>query len=162
MSLEETLSGWTGPSSDTEQDKQDRTKRMVQEAVAAHGPFDDCSISVYSKGSYANNTNVRTDSDVDIAVQCHEVEYWEEETSGAHPPSDRYAGIWTPDKLRSESCQPSEPSSQAKSTLTAQPRLGSIRVPPEWLLTSCRASTTATTPHPGEVVRARGYSPIQD
>jgi hypothetical protein len=103
MSLEDALSGWTGPSSDTEQDKQERTERMVQDAVREHGAFDDCSLSVYAKGSYANNTNVRADSDVDIAVQCHEVMYWEEEEAGAKPsPGTPYTGIWTPEKLRSE------------------------------------------------------------
>lgn len=68
MSLEDTLSGWTGPSSDTEQDKQDRTIRMIREAVQSHDAFDDCTLSVYPKGSYANNTNVRADSDVDVAI----------------------------------------------------------------------------------------------
>jgi len=31
MSLEDQLSGWTGPSSDTEKDKQDRTERIKKE-----------------------------------------------------------------------------------------------------------------------------------
>lgn len=98
MSLEETLSGWTGPSSDTEQEKQERTERMVREAVRDHSAFDDCSLRVYAKGSYANNTNVKTDSDVDIAVQCQEVMYWE----GSHTGGTPYEGPWTPTKLRSE------------------------------------------------------------
>ncbi len=102
MTLEDTLAGWTGPSSDTEQDKQQRTERMVCEAIQNHAPFADCRITVYAKGSYANNTNVRADSDVDIAVQCHEVEYWEEEAPGAHPPGEAYSGMWTPAKLRME------------------------------------------------------------
>lgn len=102
MTLEQTLQGWTGPSSATEQDRQDRTQRMVREAVANHPALKNCHLSVYVKGSYANNTNVKADSDVDIAVQCHEVEYWREETAGAHPPSSKYAGIWTPTKLRSD------------------------------------------------------------
>lgn len=102
MSLEDQLSGWTGPSSDTEQDKQDRTVRMVKEAIQAHAAFDDCSLSVYAKGSYANNTNVRADSDVDVAVQCHEVMYWEEAEPGVKPPGTPYTGIWTREKLRSE------------------------------------------------------------
>lgn len=102
MSLEETLQGWTGPSSDTEQDKQERTERMVREAIAAHSAFDDCSLTVYAKGSYANNTNVRADSDVDIAVQCHEAEYWSEAKTGMHPTVTPYTGIWTPSKLRTE------------------------------------------------------------
>jgi hypothetical protein len=103
MTLEQTLSGWTGPSSETEQDKQDRTERMIREAIAGHNAFSGYSFSAYSKGSYANNTNVRTDSDVDVAVQCHEVAYWGEHTPGAHPPRAAYSGIWTPTKLRSRS-----------------------------------------------------------
>jgi hypothetical protein len=102
MSLDDTLRGWTGPSSDTEQEKQERTERMVREAIQAHEAFDGVRLSVYAKGSYANNTNVKADSDVDVAVQCHEVEYWREEKPGAHPPTTPYAGVWTPTKLRSE------------------------------------------------------------
>lgn len=102
MTLEEKLSNWTGPSSVTEQDKQDRTERMIREAIKEHAAFDGCDLSIYAKGSYANNTNVKADSDVDIAVQCGEAVYWDEATKGAHPPSGSYTGIWTPAKLRSE------------------------------------------------------------
>lgn len=102
MSLEDTLSGWTGPSSDTEQEKQDRTQRMIREAVDVHEKFKDGTFTVYAKGSYPNNTNVRTDSDVDIAVHCHDLFYWEEEVPGTHTTGGRYAGEWTPDRLRAE------------------------------------------------------------
>lgn len=102
MSLEDKLSGWTGPSSDTEKDKQDRTERMIREAITSHTPFDNCSLKVFAKGSYANNTNVRADSDVDIAVECTDALYWEETEEGNHPPGESYEGIWTPAKLRSE------------------------------------------------------------
>jgi len=102
MSLEDQLSGWTGPSSDTEKDKQDRTERMIREAIDSHAPFDNCSLKVYAKGSYANNTNVRSDSDVDIVVECTDVLYWEEEEQGIHTHGDPYKGIWTPTKLRAE------------------------------------------------------------
>jgi len=102
MSLEDQLSGWTGPSSDTEKDKQDRTERMIREAIDSHAAFDNCSLKVYAKGSYANNTNVRSDSDVDIAVECTDVLYWEEAEQGIHTPGDPYKGIWTPTKLRTE------------------------------------------------------------
>lgn len=102
MSLEDRLRGWTGPSSPTEQDKQDRTERMIREAVKEYPAFDGVDLAVYAKGSYANNTNVKSDSDVDIAVQCGECIYWEEATKGAHPSSSGYAGIWTPARLRSE------------------------------------------------------------
>ncbi|KZY66510.1 hypothetical protein A3735_22980, partial [Oleiphilus sp. HI0061] len=50
----------------------------------------------------ANNTNVRLDSDVDIAVECNDVLYWDESEKGTHNPGTPYEGIWTPEKLRSE------------------------------------------------------------
>lgn len=102
MSLEKQLSGWTGPSSDSEQEKQERTERMVREAINAHAPFAGCDLRVYAKGSYANNTNVRADSDVDIAVECANAIYWDEVDKGLHTPHSEYAGPWTPQKLRDE------------------------------------------------------------
>jgi hypothetical protein len=102
VALEETLNGWTGPSSATEKDKQDRTERMVREAVQNHPAFKGVRLTVYAKGSYANNTNVRADSDVDIVVQCHELEYWKEEVPGTHASTGSYSGPWTPTRLRAE------------------------------------------------------------
>lgn len=102
MSLEDKLAGWTGPSSPTEQDKQERTERMIREAVKEHAAFDSCDLGIYAKGSYANNTNVKSDSDVDIAVQCGEAMYWDVSPDGTHPLMSSYEGIWTPAKLRSE------------------------------------------------------------
>jgi predicted nucleotidyltransferase len=101
MNLEDKLANWTGPSSATEQDKQDRTERMIREAIKGHRPFDDCSLRIYAKGSYANNTNVKADSDVDIAVQCREVVYGDA-AGGGDTPGDPYTGVWTPRKLRAE------------------------------------------------------------
>lgn len=102
IALEDKLSGWTGPSSTTEQKKQERTERMIREAVKEHPAFNGVDLDIYAKGSYANNTNVKADSDVDIAVQCGECVYWDEATKGSHPSSSTYEGIWTPAKLRSE------------------------------------------------------------
>jgi tRNA nucleotidyltransferase (CCA-adding enzyme) len=47
------------------------------------------SVRVYAKGSYANNTNVRRDADVDIAVEWNEtikVDSWRD-TAGMTPAS---------------------------------------------------------------------------
>lgn len=101
--LEDKLAGWIGPSSSTEQDKQERTERMIKDAIKSHSPFGSCSLRVYAKGSYANNTNVRADSDVDIAVQCTDAMYWEEAEPGCKATANSpYAGPWTPQKLRTE------------------------------------------------------------
>jgi hypothetical protein len=102
MSLEDTLKSWTGPSSDTEQEKQERTERMVRDAMTNHPAFRGSRFTVYTKGSYANSTNVRVESDVDVAVQCHEVEYWREDQKGTHASNGSYTGPWTPEKLRRE------------------------------------------------------------
>jgi hypothetical protein len=100
--LEDTLSSWTAPSSSTEQEKQERTVRMVRSAIETHSAFDDCRPSIYAKGSYPNNTNVRSDSDVDIVVQCSEAYLWDVHDGASHTPVALYPGIWTPDRLRSE------------------------------------------------------------
>lgn len=102
MNLEDTLISWTKPSSDSEQKKQDRAERMIRQAINAHETFRECGLSIYAKGSYANNTNVRADSDVDIAVECTDVIYWEEVELGIHGSGVPYTGIWTPKKLRDE------------------------------------------------------------
>src|SRR4051812_38491260 len=75
---------------------------MGKEAVQAYAGLDECSLRGYAKGWNANNTNVRADSDVDVAVQCHDVMYWEEAEPGVKPPGTPYMGIWTPEKLRLE------------------------------------------------------------
>ena len=99
MSLENLLGNWTKPSSDTEQDKQERTERMVKKAISEHSEFHGCNLTVYAKGSYPNNTNVRAESDVDIAVQCSNVFY---HNTAIDVPGEPYRGRWTPAKLRAE------------------------------------------------------------
>lgn len=102
MNLEDRLISWTKPSSDTEQEKQERTERMIREAISSHRAFDDCNLEIYAKGSYANNTNVCSDSDVDIAVECTEVFYWERSEGISTPILAPYEGVWTPSRLRAE------------------------------------------------------------
>ncbi|MDQ6849751.1 MAG: nucleotidyltransferase [Actinomycetota bacterium] len=98
------LSQWVQPSSPDEQTQQERAERMVTEAVKAHPPLATAGLKVYAKGSYPNNTNVRRDSDVDIAAQCTRCEYYEYMPGQA--PAERlgtpYEGPWTPEHLRSE------------------------------------------------------------
>lgn len=99
---EDQLAGWTGPSSATEREKQTHTEKMIREAISAHDAFQGVSYSVYAKGSYANNTNVRSDSDVDIAVECTEVSYFDDKDPNADHSGTPYTGIWTPTYLRSQ------------------------------------------------------------
>lgn len=66
--LEEKLARYKARSSDTEQEKQNRAERMVRAAVDRWNGFNGINLRLLPKGSYKNNTNVRADSDVDIAV----------------------------------------------------------------------------------------------
>jgi len=75
--LEEMLNRYKEPSSPTEQDKQDRAERMVRDGVAAWSGFNGVSIRYLPKGSYKNNTNVKADSDVDIAVIDTDLYYYD-------------------------------------------------------------------------------------
>ena len=106
MITEEKLAGWTGPSSPTEKEKQERTERMIREAINEHDGFDGYrnDFSINANGSYANNTNVKSDSDVDVVVECRDVCYWQEHdpAKGGHPSGNPYTGPWSPDKLRKE------------------------------------------------------------
>lgn len=57
------------PPSDNEDDKRERTEDQIRDALRNYEPLQGRPYSVYTKGSYANNTNVRLDYDVDIAVE---------------------------------------------------------------------------------------------
>lgn len=100
----QTLSQWIKPSSDGEVAQQERALRMVTEAINDWSAFDGVSKKIYAKGSYANNTNVRRDSDVDIAVECHDCMYYDNHPDRApgYRASSPYSGPWTPAKWRLE------------------------------------------------------------
>jgi len=98
------LSKWIRPSSDSEQDRQNRAERMIREAIERHDVFSTTDVAIYAKGSYANNTNVRLDSDVDIVVECRDCFYFDYYPSSIQPsvPSSAYTGKWTPALWREE------------------------------------------------------------
>lgn len=98
------LSRWASSSSPKEKDQQDRAERMVRDAITSWPAFDGVRYTIYTKGSYPNNTNVRADSDVDVVVECHEVFYYDYESGVIVDPSigSPYDGIWTPARWRSE------------------------------------------------------------
>src|SRR3954453_8162624 len=77
---------------------------MITDAIKAHPAFAHTGFRVYAKGSYANNTNVRRDSDVDIVVENRDCFYYEffdcvAPASGTITP---YPGAWTPERWRRE------------------------------------------------------------
>jgi len=70
---EDTFRRWSGPSSDTEEEKRDRAERLIGDGIRESDTLAIHEIRVFTQGSYKNNTNVRADSDVDICVCCTSV-----------------------------------------------------------------------------------------
>jgi hypothetical protein len=75
---EATLRSWVKPPSDNEDNKRNKTEAEIKAALRASANLKPVGYKVYAKGSYANNTNVRLDYDVDIAVECTEFYYHDE------------------------------------------------------------------------------------
>jgi hypothetical protein len=87
--LEDKLSRYKDPSSATEKEKQDRAERMVRDATKGWSGFEEINLEYLVKGSYPNNTNVRFDSDVDIAVLHGGFHYYDD---SALRPADKLTG----------------------------------------------------------------------
>ncbi len=108
---EEQLSKWTAPAFDNEDARRGYTEELIREAIAADEFLASLSIDVYAKGSYKNNTNVRLDSDVDIAVEYTGIVffgYWQSATK---------ENVWAERGIRPYSGRCAMPT--APSTLTA-------------------------------------------
>lgn len=65
---EDTLNNWRYPASDTEETKLANAERMVREAIADSDELKNKSTEIFGQGSYANDTNVKINSDIDINV----------------------------------------------------------------------------------------------
>jgi hypothetical protein len=70
---EEQLSAWTSPAFGNEDERRENTERLISDAIKAHHFLLTLPLKVYAKGSYKNNTNVRRDSDVDVAVEYTDI-----------------------------------------------------------------------------------------
>jgi predicted nucleotidyltransferase len=70
---EDVFCTWGGPPSPTERTKCENAERAIRKAIDASEKLDTRNIEVFAQGSYANRTNVRQDSDVDICVLCDDV-----------------------------------------------------------------------------------------
>jgi hypothetical protein len=64
---------WGKPPSETEKERCAHAVTAVQKAIAASAVLVARGVQVAPQGSYLNNTNVRMDSDVDLAVRCSKV-----------------------------------------------------------------------------------------
>jgi hypothetical protein len=66
---EETFNSWRMPPSTTEENKLQNAEKLVREAIAEDTTLNNFSITIFGQGSYANDTNVRLNSDIDINVR---------------------------------------------------------------------------------------------
>jgi hypothetical protein len=69
MDWEQWLRTSCTPPSASEEDRRQRTEQQIRDALRQYEPLKGRPYKVYTKGSYANNTNVRLNYDVDIAVE---------------------------------------------------------------------------------------------
>ena len=65
---ETTLQTWTVPLSSTEEERVENTIKMIKDAIRSHNELSLMTYEIFAQGSYANNTNVRQNSDIDICV----------------------------------------------------------------------------------------------
>ncbi|AUD25148.1 nucleotidyltransferase [Bacillus cereus group sp. BfR-BA-01119] len=74
-SIEDTCKNWCKPASETETQKCENALRMIKDAIRESDELREMNIHIIPKGSYHNNTNVRLNSDVDIAVVLKDTFY---------------------------------------------------------------------------------------
>jgi len=65
---EETINKWRYPASDTEETKLINAEKMIREAISESDELKSKSIEIFGQGSYANDTNVKINSDIDVNV----------------------------------------------------------------------------------------------
>jgi len=65
---EQTFDNWRKPASETEEQRISNAISMIKDAISASDKLKDKDIEIFVQGSYANNTNVRANSDVDVVL----------------------------------------------------------------------------------------------
>jgi len=83
MNWEDKFTAWSKPPGKTEIDKCDNAETAVKNAIKKSEKLKARDIRVFAHGSYKNNTNVRQESDVDLAIVCYDVFYPDYTTEGA-------------------------------------------------------------------------------
>lgn len=71
----ERFGSWSKPPTETEEAKGSKAAEMIRDALRSDPTLKDKNFDVYPTGSYRNNTNVRLDSDIDVAVVLRDVFY---------------------------------------------------------------------------------------
>lgn len=74
---EETFKHWKRAASESEEQRISNAIRIIKDAISKSEELNDLDIEVFVQGSYANNTNVRAESDVDICIMLGDTFYSE-------------------------------------------------------------------------------------
>jgi predicted nucleotidyltransferase len=74
---EETLSNYCSTVSDTEKTRIENAKSMIKSAINDCSELNGLDYEIFEQGSYANNTNIRIESDIDICVMLKSTFYSE-------------------------------------------------------------------------------------
>lgn len=70
---ETTLQQWTAPLTQSENQRAENAVRMIKDAIRKDEELKSMDIEVFIQGSYGKNTNVHSDSDVDVCVMLKDV-----------------------------------------------------------------------------------------
>jgi predicted nucleotidyltransferase len=70
---ENTFNSWAQAPGKTEQERCERAVNAIKKSIAASPKLSQRSVRTFAQGSYANRTNVRKDSDVDVCVLCDDI-----------------------------------------------------------------------------------------
>jgi hypothetical protein len=74
---EQAFINWSKPASKTEEQRISNAIRMIKEAIRDYDNLKNKDIEIFVQGSYANNTNVKAKSDVDVCVMLKDTFYSE-------------------------------------------------------------------------------------
>ncbi len=65
---EDVFMGWSKPASESEEQRISNAIDMVKSAIKSNADLQNKDIEIFVQGSYANNTNVRSNSDIDVCI----------------------------------------------------------------------------------------------
>jgi len=73
---ENKFSTWCKPASDSEEQKLENAQQLIRNALNSDNNLQSLNYEVFGQGSYANNTNVRLNSDIDLNVRLFSTFYY--------------------------------------------------------------------------------------
>jgi hypothetical protein len=93
---EDKFKRWAAPPGKTEEEKCSNAEKAIRNAINASDKLNHRNIRIFTQGSYRNNTNVKSDSDVDVGILCFDTffhvfpEGYNQESFGITPATYHY------------------------------------------------------------------------